>query len=154
MIPAATLTRHAYTTLLSSSMNERALDHVGIAVQSLDRAIPFWTSIAGGDLTPREVVESQGVEVVFIGTGDARVELLAPTRDDSPLARFLQKRGPGLHHVCYRVPDIAAALAEAAAAGIELIDRTARPGAYGHLVAFLHPRSADGVLIELTQHTA
>lgn len=134
-------------------MNERALDHVGIAVPSLDRAIPFWTSITGGESTPRELVESQGVEVVFVGTGAARIELLAPTRDDSPLARFLQKRGPGMHHVCYRVPDIATALAEASAAGIELIDRTARPGAGGHLVAFLHPRSADGVLIELSQHS-
>lgn len=133
-------------------MNERTVDHVGIAVASLDEAIPTWESIVGSPAEGRETVGSQGVEVVFLGTGAARIELLAPTRPESPVARFLERRGPGLHHVCYRVPDIREALASFAAAGFELIDRESRPGAHGHRVAFLHPRSAGGVLVELVEH--
>jgi methylmalonyl-CoA epimerase len=135
-------------------MTERTLDHVGIAVPRLDDAIALWTVLVGAPATGREVVGSQGVEVAFIGTGTSTIELLAPTRDDSPVARFLDRRGAGLHHVAYRVDDIRAALRELASAGYELIDREPRPGAHGHQVAFVHPRSAGGVLFELVQTAA
>jgi methylmalonyl-CoA/ethylmalonyl-CoA epimerase len=133
-------------------MSERPLDHVGIAVRALDEAIPLYESIAGAAAYGRERVESQGVEVAFVGTGDGRLELLAPTRDDSAIARFLERRGAGMHHLCYRVPDVAAELARYRAAGARLIDETPRPGAAGHLVAFIHPKSTGGVLVELLQH--
>jgi methylmalonyl-CoA epimerase len=133
-------------------MSERPLDHVGIAVPALDEAIPLYESIAGAAAYGRERVESQGVEVAFVGMGDGRLELLAPTRDDSAVARFLERRGPGMHHLCYRVPDVAAELARYRDAGARLIDETPRPGVAGHLVAFIHPKSTGGVLVELLQH--
>jgi methylmalonyl-CoA epimerase len=132
-------------------MTGRALDHVGIAVHSLDESLPVFESITAGKGHGREVVEQQGVEVVFLGTGDGRLELLAPTRDDSAVAKFLARRGPGMHHLCYRVDDVAAELARYRAAGAQLIDETPRPGAAGHLVAFVHPKSTGGVLVELLQ---
>ncbi len=132
-------------------MTERTLDHVGVAVPSLDEALPLFESLAGARGSGRERVESQGVEVVFVGSGPGRLELLAPTRPDSPVAKFLARRGPGMHHLCYRVPDIAAALESFRGEGYELIDQAARPGAHGHKVAFLHPRSTGGVLVELVE---
>ena len=132
-------------------MNERTLDHVGIAVPSLDEALRTWESLLGSRGSGREAVDSQGVEVVFVGQGAARVELLAPTRPDSPVARFLERRGPGMHHLCYRVADLRAALAALEGEGFRLIDREPRPGAHGRLVAFLHPQTADGVLVELLE---
>ena len=132
-------------------MTAQELDHVGIAVRSLDESLPLFEAIAGAPGYGRETVESQGVEVAFIGTGAGRIELLAPTRDDSPVARFLAKRGPGMHHLCYRVPDLAAALRDYKSRGYELIDREPRTGAHGHQVAFLHPKSTGGVLVELLQ---
>lgn len=134
-------------------MSEHVLDHVGIAVSSLDEAIPIWEPLAG-PAGPRELVSSQGVEVVFLGSGSSRVELLAPTRPDSPVGRFLERRGPGMHHLCYRVRNIAVSLADFAGRGHELIDSEPRAGAFGHRIAFLHPRSATGVLIELVEHPA
>jgi methylmalonyl-CoA epimerase len=133
-------------------MHERALDHVGIAVHSLDDSLPLFESITGVKGYGRETVESQGVEVVFVGEGAGRLELLAPLRPDSAVARFLEKRGPGMHHLCYRVDDVAAELAAYEARGAQLIDRAPRPGAHGHQVAFLHPKSTGGVLVELLQH--
>jgi methylmalonyl-CoA/ethylmalonyl-CoA epimerase len=132
-------------------MTEHALDHVGIAVRSLDESLSLYESITGHKGYGRERVESQGVEVVFLGTGHGRLELLAPTREDSAVAKYLAKRGPGMHHLCYRVPDVAAELARHRAEGRQLIDEAPRPGAAGHLVAFLHPKSTGGVLIELLQ---
>jgi len=132
-------------------MPERTLDHVGVAVPSLDDALPLWESLLGAQGSGRERVETQGVEVVFVGSGPGRIELLAPTRPDSPVARFLERKGSGMHHLCYRVPDIRAALAEYAAEGYELIDREPRAGAHGHRVAFLHPRTSTGVLVELLE---
>lgn len=132
-------------------MSERTVDHVGIAVPSLDEAIPIWEAIVGAPATGRETVGGQGVEVVFLGAGAGRVELLAPTGPDSPVARFIDRRGSGLHHICYRVPDIRAALSAFADEGFELIDREPRSGAHGHRVAFMHPRSAVGVLVELVE---
>lgn len=132
-------------------MNEHPLDHVGIAVPSLDDALPMWEAIVGSPGTGRERVETQGVEVIFVGAGAGRVELLAPTRPDSPVARFLDRRGSGMHHLCYRVPDIRAALDDFRRQGYELIDQEPRTGAHNHRVAFLHPRTTAGVLIELLE---
>jgi methylmalonyl-CoA epimerase len=132
-------------------MPVHALDHVGIAVRSLDESLPLFESITGGKGYGRELVESQGVEVVFLGQGDGRLELLAPTRDDSAVAKFLAKRGPGMHHLCYRVESVQVELDRYLAAGAQLIDQAPRPGAAGHLVAFVHPKSTGGVLTELLQ---
>ena len=127
------------------------LDHVAIAVASIDDVLPALEAATGAKGSPRERVESQGVELCFVGEGDGKLELLQPLTPDSPVGRFLAKRGPGLHHIAYRVPDIEAALRDAESKGLELIDRRPRPGAHGHRVAFLHPRSTGGVLIELVQ---
>lgn len=132
-------------------MAERVLDHVGIAVHSLDESLARWEPLVGAAGHGRERVEGQGVEVVFVGSGPGQVELLAPTQPDSPVAKFLEKRGAGIHHLCYRVPDLPAALVELQATGYELIDWEPRPGAHGHRVAFLHPRAAGGVLVELVE---
>jgi methylmalonyl-CoA epimerase len=133
------------------------LDHVGIAVSSLDEALAFYRDALGLEVGPAEEVRSQRVRAHFIrpgggvdaGTG---LELLEATADDSPIAKYIARRGPGLHHITLRVDDIAAALAELKARGIRLIDEVPRPGAHGTLVAFIHPSSAHGVLIELAQH--
>ena len=130
---------------------ELHLDHVAIAVNSIAQTQSLFESLMGGRSSTPEVVEAQGVRVVFVGEGEGRLELLEPTRADATIAKYLEKRGQGLHHIAYRVPDIEAALARLAADGIELIDRAPRPGAGGHLVAFLHPRSTGGVLVELVQ---
>jgi len=132
-------------------MHERTLDHVGIAVTSLEEAIPVWTALLQATAEGREVVADQQVEVVFVGSGAGRIELLAPTGPGSTITRFLERRGPGLHHVCYRVPDIREALQAHLAAGLEAIDREPRRGAHDHLVAFLHPRTTGGVLVELLE---
>ncbi|MBR9989895.1 MAG: methylmalonyl-CoA epimerase [Gemmatimonadetes bacterium] len=125
------------------------LDHVAIAVESIATSLPIYESLLGAAGSPVERVESQGVAVTFIGTGPGRLELIEPTGPDTAVGRFLSRRGAGLHHVAYRVPDIEAALARFAADGFEPIDPTPRPGAHGHRVAFLNPRSTGGVLIEL-----
>jgi methylmalonyl-CoA epimerase len=130
---------------------ELPLDHVAIAVPSITAALPLFELLAQAAGSPVERVESQKVEVLFIGTGTGRIELLQPTAPDSTVQKFLDRRGPGLHHIAYRVPDIAAALERLAAAGVRLIDREPRPGAGGHRVAFLHPQSTHGVLVELVE---
>ncbi len=127
------------------------LDHVGIAVRSITESMPVWERLANTHGSPIEGVASQRVRVAFVGTGSARLELIEPASADSPVARFLEKRGPGLHHIAYRVPDIEAALKDYAALGMEPIDREPRPGAAGHRVAFLHPKGAGGVLVELVE---
>ncbi|HEX6940124.1 MAG TPA: methylmalonyl-CoA epimerase [Longimicrobiales bacterium] len=132
-------------------MKQLPLDHVAIAVASIEEALPTFELLTEAGGSPRERVESQGVDVVFVGTGIGRLELLEPISPDSPVARHLEKRGPGLHHLAYRVRDLEATLARLAAAGVRLIDERPRPGAHGRLVAFLHPRSTGGVLIELVQ---
>jgi methylmalonyl-CoA/ethylmalonyl-CoA epimerase len=125
------------------------LDHVAIAVESIATAQPLFESLIGAAGSPVERVAAQGVSVAFVGDGPGRLELIEPTGADTPVGRFLARRGPGLHHIAYRVEDIDAALDRLADAGIELIDRHARSGAHGSRVAFLHPRSTGGVLIEL-----
>lgn len=134
-------------------MPGHALDHVGIAVHSLDESLPLFESITGGKGYGRERVDAQGVEVVFVGEGAGRLELLAPTRDDSAVAKFLARKGPGMHHLCYRVPSVQAELDRWRADGAQLIDEHPRPGAAGHLVAFLHPKSTGGVLVELLEES-
>jgi methylmalonyl-CoA/ethylmalonyl-CoA epimerase len=128
---------------------EHPLDHVAIAVESIASVQPLFESIAGAAGSPVEHVAAQQVNVVFIGSGSGRLELLESTSPESAVGRFLARRGPGLHHIAYRVPDLEAALARLAGEGYELIDQVPRPGAGGHRVAFLHPRSTAGILIEL-----
>ncbi|MFO7261615.1 MAG: methylmalonyl-CoA epimerase [bacterium] len=130
------------------------LDHVGIAVRSIAEALPLFQLITGGDGSPTEQVADQGVAVAFVGSGPARLELIEPITPDSPVARFLERRGPGLHHLAYAVPDIAAALDRLRRAGIRLVDQEPRLGAHGRRVAFLHPASTGGVLIELVEAPA
>lgn len=125
------------------------LHHVGVAVKDLDAAIERHERM-GLKLAHREVVPSQKVEVAFMGDGPF-VELLVGTHPDSPVAKFLEKKGPGQHHLAFAVPSIAEELKRQAAAGATLIDGAARPGAWGHQVAFVHPKSHDGVLIELVE---
>lgn len=132
-------------------MQLHALDHVGIAVASLDEALPIWEALLGAAGAGREVVASQHVEIVFIGGGAGRIELLAPTHPESAVARFLARRGSGLHHLCYQVENLSHALEACRRAGYQLIDSEPRAGAHGHRVAFLHPRSTSGVLIELLE---
>ncbi len=127
------------------------LHHVGVAVADLDEAIARHRRM-GLELAHREVVSSQKVEVAFMGEGPF-IELLAGTSPDSTISRHLAKRGPGQHHLAFAVPSIAEELKRQAAAGAELIDRTPRPGAWGHQVAFVHPKSHGGVLIELVQES-
>ena len=126
-----------------------ALDHVAIAVESLATALPLFESLTGAASSAIEEVASQGVSVAFVGSGAGRLELLEPLGAQTAVGRFLARRGPGLHHIAYRVADLQAALDALAARGVELIDRRPRAGASGHRVAFLHPRSTGGVLIEL-----
>lgn len=128
--------------------DERELDHVAIAVASLDEAVRLFQFVSGHPGSPPETLESQGVRVAFCG----QVELLEPLGPETTVGRFLAKRGPGLHHVAYRSPDLQADLDRLAAQGIDLIDAHPRPGARGHQVAFLHPRSTGGILVELVQH--
>lgn len=130
---------------------ELPLDHVAIAVPSIAAALPLFELLAQATGSRVERVESQKVDVAFIGTGAGKIELLQPTAPDSTVQRFLDKRGAGLHHIAYRVADIEGALARLAAAGIRLIDEKPRPGAGGHRVAFLHPQSTQGILVELVE---
>lgn len=127
------------------------IDHTGVAVERLEDALPFYRDVLGMAVAAIETVEDQGVKTAILGTGVGRVELLEPTSPESPIAKFLAKRGPGVHHVALRVPDLQAKLDELAAAGVVLIDRQPRVGAGGHLIAFLHPKATGGVLLELCQ---
>lgn len=126
------------------------LDHVAVAVPSIRDALPRYELLLGATASEVEVVEAQGVAVAFIGA-PVPLELLQPTRPDSGVARFLERRGPGLHHIAYRTPDIRAELDRLRDAGFHLIDAAPRPGARGHQVAFLHPEAMGGVLVELVQ---
>lgn len=127
------------------------IDHIGIAVSDLSDSLAFFRDAIGLELEPAEDVPSQRVRAHFLPAGEASVELVEPTADDSPIAKYVAKRGPGLHHLCLRVEDLAGALAELRARGVRLIDETPRPGAHRSLVAFIHPSSTHGVLVELKQ---
>ena len=127
------------------------IDHIGVAVEDLDAAIELYEKSFGMELGLREAVAEQGVEAALMNVGDGHVELMAATGPDTPVGKFLAKRGPGMHHVAYQVQDIEATLASLRAAGIRLIDETPRSGIRDSLVAFLHPKSSGGVLTEIVQ---
>ena len=132
-------------------MSDRpVLDHIGIAVESIAAGRGLYEAL-GLVVEGEENVPGQGVRVAFLPLGDGRLELLEPTTSDSPIARHLQKRGPGLHHICLRVLDIRRSMADLRDRGYELLSEEPQPGAHGCLVAFVHPRSTGGVLLELSQ---
>jgi methylmalonyl-CoA/ethylmalonyl-CoA epimerase len=127
------------------------IDHVGVAVADLDSAIALYEQSFEMELAHRETVESQGVEAVLLDVGDGHVELLRPLGPDTAVGKFLERKGPGLHHVAYAVDDIDAALEQVKSAGLELIDAEPRRGIRGSRVAFLHPKSTGSVLTELVE---
>jgi methylmalonyl-CoA/ethylmalonyl-CoA epimerase len=127
------------------------LDHIGIAVGDLSQALAFYRDALGLEVEPPEEVPSQRVRAHFVPVGEATIELLEPTSPESPIAKFIDKRGPGVHHVTLRVDDIRGALAGLKARGVRLIDQEPREGAEGALIAFVHPASTHGVLVELKQ---
>lgn len=122
--------------------------HVGIAVTDLDAAVAFYRDVLG--IQPRPLEVADGATILSLPFGDSEVELLAPLDPDSPIGRFLAKRGPGIHHICYRVPDLEKAMEACRAAGYRLVDEVPRSGAGGRRIAFLHPKSTAGILLELT----
>jgi len=127
------------------------INHLGIATKGIDEALNFWSDALGLENVHTEVVEDQKVRVAMLPIGESRIELLEPTSEDSPISKFLEKRGGGIHHIAVEVDDIEASLAQLKAKGMRLIDESARIGAEGCLVAFVHPASANGVLLELVQ---
>jgi methylmalonyl-CoA epimerase len=128
-----------------------AIDHVGVAVEDIDAALALYRDVLGMPLVHRETVAEQGVDAALLDVGDGHIELLQPLGPETPVGKYLARRGPGLHHVAYRVTDIDAALSAAAAAGLRLIDERPRNGIRGSKVAFLHPASTGGVLTEIVQ---
>jgi methylmalonyl-CoA/ethylmalonyl-CoA epimerase len=127
----------------------RGIHHLGVAVESLDEAISTYARLFGATVEHRDSLAEQGVEAVSLLVGDSRVELLEPTGDDTPVGRFLARRGPGMHHIALASPDLEATLRELAAAGAELIDEHPRRGLFGSQVAFIHPGALHGVLTEV-----
>ena len=127
------------------------IDHIGVAVEDLNAALSLYEGAFGMPVVHRETVEEQGVEAVLLDVGDGHVELLSPLGPDTPVGKFLAKKGPGLHHVAYAVTDIEAALSELSGQGIELIDSEPRTGIRDSRVAFVHPRSTGSVLTEIVQ---
>jgi methylmalonyl-CoA/ethylmalonyl-CoA epimerase len=127
------------------------LDHIGIAVKDLDAALAFYRDALGLDIEPPEDVAAQQVRAYFTAVGDARLELLEATAPASPIAKYIEKRGPGLHHITLRVPDLRAVVARLKSRGVKMIDDEPRPGARGSLIAFVHPAGTGGVLVELKQ---
>ncbi len=130
-------------------MPVREVHHVGVAVDDLEAAIRTYRELLGGEIEHRDTVEDQGVEAASVRVGQSRVELLSPLGFDTPVGRFLAKRGPGMHHIAYRVEDLRGELERLAAAGVELIDSEPRTGLFGLQVAFVHPDAVHGVLTEL-----
>ena len=129
----------------------KKINHIGIAVKSIAASAPFYRDVLGMVFEGEEVVAAQKVKVAFFSVGESRIELLEPTADDSPVAKFLEKNGEGTHHVAYEVDDLVATLARLKAAGVRLIDEVPRSGAHGTRIAFLHPKASGGVLTELCQ---
>jgi len=129
------------------------LDHIGIAVESIDEGLAIYRAL-GIEVEGFEEVADQGVRVAFLPVGDARLELLEPTDDSSPIARHIERRGAGLHHICFRVPDIRAMMARLSEEGYRLLSEEPLRGAHDCLVCFIHPKSAGGVLIELSESVA
>ena len=127
------------------------IDHIGVAVEDLHGALHLYAEILGMPVVHRETIEEQGVEAILLDVGENHVELLAPLGPDTPVGKFLAKKGPGLHHVAYQVADIESVLAELKSAGTRLIDETPRIGIRGSRVAFVHPAATGGVLTEIVQ---
>jgi len=127
------------------------IDHLGIAVNSIDEGKKIWTDVLGLDFEGTETVEEQKVTTAFLPVGESEVELLESTAPDGPIAKYLEKKGQGIQHVAFRVDDIEGALEELKAAGVRLIDEKPRKGAGGAQIAFLHPKATNGVLVELCQ---
>lgn len=139
---------------LPPAIRPTAIDHVGIAVEDLEAAVRTYTELVGTEPAHRERVESQGVEEVLFRTGESYVQLLGALGPETPVGRFLSKRGPGVHHLAYRVDDVATALEALRAEGVPLVDEAPRPGSRGTTIAFVHPRAFLGVLVELVQEGA
>jgi methylmalonyl-CoA/ethylmalonyl-CoA epimerase len=127
------------------------IDHLGIAVRSISDSLGFYRDALGLELHGTETVEDQGVNVALLPVGESRIELLEPVSEETPVGRFIAKRGEGLHHICYEVDDLGARIAEMKDRGVRFLDGYPRRGAEGKLVAFLHPTSAHGVLVELVE---
>ncbi len=130
-------------------MRAKRIHHLGVAVEDLDDAVDTYQRLFGAEVEGRDTLESQGVEAVAVRLGESRVELLAPLGDDTPVGRFLARRGPGMHHVAYEVDDLPQGLADLAGQGVHVIDDVPRRGLFGMQVAFVHPESVHGVLAEL-----
>ena len=130
-------------------MQARGIHHLGVAVADLDQAVTTYQRVFGAELEHRETVPDQGVEAASLRVGDGRVELLASLGDETPVGKFLAKRGPGMHHVAFEVPDVAKALDDLNEQGVELVDERPRRGLFGLEVGFLHPDALDGVLAEV-----
>ena len=130
-------------------MEARGIHHLGVAVEDLETAVDTYSRLFGAEIEHRGTMEDQGVKAASLRVGDGRVELLEPLGADTPVGRFLAKRGPGMHHVAYEVSDLAASLTELAGSGAELIDERPREGLFGLEVAFVHPDSVHGVLSEV-----
>ena len=143
------MTTNYYPLTTDKSMK---VDHIGIATRQIDEALALWRDVLGLEIDSMEEVPAQGVRVAMLPIGESHIELLEPLSQDSPVGKFLEKRGPGIHHIAVRVTDIRASLAQLKVKGTRLIDETPRIGAGGCLVAFVHPSSANGVLLELVQH--
>jgi methylmalonyl-CoA/ethylmalonyl-CoA epimerase len=133
-------------------MNISHIEHLGIAVKSIEQQLPYYEGVLGVKCYNIEVVEDQKVKTAFFKIGQTKIELLEPTSDDSAVAKFIEKRGEGIHHIAFAVPDVAEALTEAEANGVQLIDKAPRKGAEGLTIAFLHPKSTGSVLTELCTH--
>ena len=127
------------------------INHIGIAVNSLDEAIPFYRDNLGMAFKGMEEVLEQRVKVAFLEVGESKIELLEPTTNESPVAKFLEKSGPGIHHIAYQVENIEVAIAKLESEGARMIDKVPRLGAHGARIAFIHPKSSNGVLTELCQ---
>lgn len=127
------------------------LDHIGIAVKSLSEALPFWQNLLGLEVLKTEEVPTEKVRVAFLNTGQCHLELLEPTAADSPIAKFLDKRGPGIHHICLQVRHLPELLQKLDAAGVQLLDKEPKPGAGHKRIAFLHPKATGGILLELSE---
>lgn len=127
------------------------INHIGIAVNSLEESLPFYRDSLGMSFAGIEVVAEQKVRVAMLGVGESKIELLEPTADDSPVAKFIEKNGTGIHHIAYEVADIDAAIATLTEEGVRMIDQKPRCGAHDTRIAFLHPKSSGGVLTELCQ---
>ncbi|ATF12924.1 methylmalonyl-CoA epimerase [Brevibacillus porteri] len=130
----------------------KKIAHIGIAVKSLEKTLPFYTEQLGLELVGTEIVESEQVQVAFLKIGESHIELLEPLSDESPIAKFMEKRGEGIHHIAFDVDDVAGRLATLKEQGVPLIHEVPKVGAHDALIGFLHPKAANGVLYELCQY--